>query len=238
MSGTASATAVIKALKSLGTPEKAKIAAFFFKTGEGQYGHGDHFLGVKVPEQRRLARQFKDLSLSEIKKLLHHTTHECRLTALIILAGQYARAAEARREAIAAFYLLHTRRINNWDLVDASARDILGEHLLTRDRAVLYELARSSDLWERRIAIVATHAFIRHRQYADTLKIAELLLADRHDLIHKAVGWMLREVGNRSLAAEERFLKQHAAKMPRTMLRYAVEKMEQGKRQKFLRAKT
>ena len=187
LAGTAAA-AVVRALKALGSPAKAKASARFFKTGKGEYGEGDVFFGVTVPEQRRLARGFKDLPLPEIDKLLRHEVHECRLTALVVLTQRYARANEADRAGIAAFYLSRTKRVNNWDLVDLSARDILGEHLAARpgERALLYRLARSRDLWERRIAIIATHAFIRRGEFDDTLKLAELLLADRHDLIHKA----------------------------------------------------
>ncbi len=229
-----SAVSVVEELRGLATPAKSKASAWFFKTGEGQYGHGDVFLGVTVPEQRRVAKRHQDLPLAEIRKLLRSAPHECRLTALLILVRQYETGDEAAQERIARFYLAHRARVNNWDLVDSSAPYILGRHLLTRDRSILYALARSADLWERRVAIIATLAFIRAGEYGDALKIARLLLADRHDLVHKAAGWMLREVGNRNPAAAERFLKAHAARMPRTMLRYAIEKLPERKRKAYL----
>ena len=229
-----SARGVVAELEALAAPAKAKAAAWFFKTGEGQYGHGDAFLGVTVPEQRRIAKRFAALPQGELRTLLRSPVHECRLTALLILVRQYERGDASLRARIARFYLAHRARVNNWDLVDSSAPYILGRHLLDKDRAVLYRLARSRRLWDRRIAIIATAAFIRAGDYRDTLAIAKLLLADPHDLIHKAVGWMLREVGNRSLATEERFLKAHAARMPRTMLRYAIEKFHETKRAAYL----
>lgn len=231
------AKAVAAALAALGSPQKAANSARFFKTAPGGYGHGDRFFGVTVPEQRRLVRRFRDLPLPEIARLLDHEVHECRLTALLVLADQYRRGDAAARGAIAAFYLARLNRINNWDLVDASARDILGEHLVQGERAVLYRLARSDTLWARRVAIIATHAFIRRGEYDDTLRIAELLLGDRHDLIHKAAGWMLREVANRAPAVAEAFLDRHAAMMPRTMLRYAVEKLPERKRKAYMAMK-
>jgi 3-methyladenine DNA glycosylase AlkD len=230
----ATASSVVTELKRAGSPAKAKVYAWFFKTKEGQYGHGDIFLGVTVPEQRAIAKKFRDLSFEELHDLLHRDIHEARLTALLILVDQYKRASAKRKEQITRFYLRHAKRVNNWDLVDSSAPYILGDHLLKRDRAVLYRLARSRNLWERRIAIIATQAFIREGQFTDTLRISEILLTDSHDLIHKAVGWMLREVGNRSQLAEERFLKEHAAKMPRTALRYAIEKFPPAKRKSYM----
>jgi 3-methyladenine DNA glycosylase AlkD len=229
------AAAVTKALKDIGTPEKAASSARFFKTGKGQYGYGDVFFGVTVPEQRMVAKNYAALPLVEIGKLLRSKVHECRLTGLLILVRRFVRAEAPERERIAAFYLRHKRRINNWDLVDLSAPSILGMHLLGKDRSILYELARSKNLWDRRIAIIATFAFIRHGDHDDTLAIAESLLDDEHNLIHKAVGWMLREVGNRSPAVEEAFLEEHVAKMPRTMLRYAIEKFPEAKRGAWLK---
>jgi 3-methyladenine DNA glycosylase AlkD len=228
------ASAVIRDLKALASPAKARVSARFFRTAEGQYGHGDIFLGVTVPEQRSAAKRYRALPLAQVARLLEHDVHECRLTALIILVDQYRKADAAARARIARFYLAHRSRVNNWDLVDSSAPYILGDHLLTRDRAILYRLARSKQLWDRRIAIIATAAFIREGQFDDTLAIAKMLLTDTHDLIHKAVGWMLREVGNRSRAAEERFLEGHAREMPRTMLRYAIEKLPAADRQRYL----
>lgn len=227
-------TAIDKELRALGAPARAKASLWFFKTGKGQYGYGDIFYGVTVPEQRKIAKKYTTFPRSEIDRLLKHKVHECRLTALLVLVEQYKTANEKERERIAKFYLAHTKRINNWDLVDLSASRILGMHLLTRDRDVLYRLARSSNVWERRIAIIATFAFIRAGQYADTLQIANLLLSDTHDLMHKAVGWMLREIGKQSLTTEEAFLKKHAARMPRTMLRYAIEKFPEEKRKRYL----
>jgi len=228
------ARAVIGHLQKIRSAKRARASAWYFKTGPGQYGHGDVFIGVSVPDQRKLARQFADLPLSEVDKLLHSKVHEHRLTGLFILVAQYQAADQKSRKALARFYLARRRRINNWDLVDSSAAQILGAHLLNADRAVLYRLARSRNLWDRRIAIIATSAFIREDQYCDTLNIAEILLHDTQDLIHKAVGWMLREVGKRSPANEERFLAKHAAVMPRTMLRYAIEKFPAGKRRAYL----
>ena len=230
------AQTVTNELRKLGTREKAKAKAVtrFFKTGEGEYGHGDIFFGVIVSEQRKLAKQYNALPFAEISLLLKSPVHECRLTALLILTLQFEKANSAERARIAKFYCAHGTRVNNWDLVDASAPYILGQHLLTQDRSILYRFARSKNLWERRIAIVATHAFIRVNQFDDTCAIAEILLTDRHDLIHKAVGWMLREVGKRSLSTEEKFLDQYAHIMPRTMLRYAIEKFPEQKRKTYM----
>ncbi|MEK7631082.1 MAG: DNA alkylation repair protein [Patescibacteria group bacterium] len=222
------------ALKCLGTPAKAKSSAWFFKTGEGHYGHGDIFYGVTVPEQRRVAKEFKDLPPAEIVKLLANPVHECRLMALLILVGQYQRADEKTKMRIAKFYVSRAKQINNWDLVDASASYILGTELADKKRTMLYKLARSKNLWERRIAIVSTHAFIRRDDFADTFKIAQILISDGHDLIHKATGWMLREVGKRDQRQLEQFLQKHAFVMPRTMLRYAIEKFSEKKRKVYL----
>ncbi|HEC65599.1 MAG TPA: DNA alkylation repair protein [bacterium] len=222
-------------LKRFGSKEKAKASAWFFKTGKGQYGEGDKFLGVSVPEQRKLAKEYKDLSLSNIKSFLQSDIHEYRLTALIILVGQFEKADEKDRKKIVGFYLKHKERVNNWDLVDTSAGYILGQFLQDKkDRKILYKLARSKSLWDQRIAIISTYALIRDNQFSDTFKISKILLDHEHDLIHKAVGWMLREVGNRDQKTEEKFLKKHYKKMPRTMLRYAIEKFEEKKRKKYL----
>ncbi|MBI5056604.1 MAG: DNA alkylation repair protein [Nitrospirae bacterium] len=222
-------------LRKLASPEKADILSRFFKTGKGQYGEGDVFLGIKVPEQRRVAKQYPDLPLSEIKKLLHSKIHEERLVALLILIIKYGKAGDEGKKAINDFYLNNTKRINNWDLVDLSAPNISGDYLIDKDRGVLYKLANSESLWERRIAVMSTFAFIRKNDFEDTLRIAEILLRDRHDLIQKAVGWMLREVGKRDQAKEEAFLKKHYKAMPRTMLRYAIERFEEGKRRAYLK---
>lgn len=207
----------------------------FFKTGPGQYGEGDRFLGSRVPDLRKVAREFASLSMTEIQSLLASPWHEERLLALVILVRQYAKGEERERNAIYALYLRSTGRINNWDLVDVSAPQIVGLHLLTRDRRPLYRLVKSRSVWERRIAIIATQQFIRGGEFEDTLALAEALLDDEHDLIHKAAGWMLREVGKRDRRALEAFLDRHAATMPRTMLRYAIERLPPARRRRYLR---
>lgn len=232
-----SALPIERELKKLGSKEKAANALRFFKTGKGQYGEGDLFFGVTVPEVRTVAKAYHDAPLSELAKLLEHEIHECRLTALLILVEQYKKGSPKEQTGIVKFYLAYTKRINNWDLVDTSASAILGTHLCTRERTVLYKLLRSRNMWERRIAIIATHAFIRMGDYADTLSLATLLLSDREDLMHKAVGWMLREVGKKSRPTLVSFLNEHAPHMPRTMLRYAIEHFSDGERQKYLRMK-
>jgi 3-methyladenine DNA glycosylase AlkD len=216
-------------------PEKARLLARFFKTGKGQYGEGDIFLGIMVPGQRRIAKKYATLPLSGIRALLSSRFHEHRLVALFILTARFRKADETERQTVFDFYLSHTKHINNWDLVDLSAGYILGSHLLDKDRTALYRLARSRNLWERRMAIIATSAFIRNGEFDDTLRVAEILLADAHDLIHKAVGWMLREVGKRDLKTEETFLRKHYRTMPRTMLRYAIERFEESKRKAYLK---
>ncbi len=222
-------------MEKLADLEKAKILSRFFKTGKGQYGEGDIFLGIMVPQQRAIARKYEGLPLKDIRKLLSSKIHEHRLVALLILVNTFKKASAINREKIADFYLKQTKNINNWDLVDLSAPNILGEYLLDKDRTVLYRLAGSNNLWERRISVMATFAFIKENDYEDTLRISELLLHDNHDLIHKAVGWMLREIGKRDFKAEENFLQEHYTVMPRTMLRYAVERFDQKKKRLFLK---
>jgi 3-methyladenine DNA glycosylase AlkD len=207
----------------------------FFKTGPGQYAEGDQFIGVRVPAMRRIARNFDHLPLADVAQLLSSPVHEERFLALVLLVRRY-RKTPALRDAIFRLYLDHARFVNNWDLVDVSAEHLVGSHLLNRPRSLLRKLAKSSLLWERRIAIIATFHFIRNGQFDDTLQIAELLLDDPEDLIHKAVGWMLREVGNRDRKTEEAFLLRHARRMPRTMLRYAIEKFPEPLRLRYLRA--
>jgi 3-methyladenine DNA glycosylase AlkD len=226
---------VRKELKSMADLDKAAILQRFFKTGPGQYSEGDIFIGVMVPQSRQVAKKFSQLPLGEVRTLLYSHTHEERLVALLILAWRYNSASNSReKEEIAKFYLDHIKQVNNWDLVDLSAPNILGAHLVdSRDRRLLYRLAGSENVWERRIAIVATHHFIRNGDFSDTLNIAEMLLQDRQDLIHKAVGWMLREVGKRDAAAEEAFLEKHCSVMPRTMLRYAIERLPENKRRRY-----
>jgi len=223
-----------KDLENLADPEKAKILSRFFKTGKGQYGEGDFFLGIVVPKQRTIAKKYARLPLGDIGRLLKSKIHEHRLVSLLILVNTYKNADKKDREKIVDFYLKQKRNINNWDLVDLSAPNILGEYLLDKDRTVLYRFAGSKNLWERRIAIMSTFAFIRKNDFKDALRISGVLLQDSHDLIHKAVGWMLREVGKRDLKAEEDFLDSHYMAMPRTMLRYAIERFDEEKRKKFL----
>ncbi len=209
----------------------------FFQAFPGGYGEGDLFIGVTVPTQRRIARKYYQLiSLKELKELIGAPVHECRLTAVFILVLKFEKAgSEQEREALHDFYKENLASINNWDLVDSSAYKITGPFLFDKERDLLYEMARSGDLWQQRIAIIATLHFIRRKDYGDTLKLARLLLDHEHDLIHKAVGWMLREVGNRDFNVEYDFLKEHYSKMPRTMLRYAIEKFEPELRKKFLK---
>jgi 3-methyladenine DNA glycosylase AlkD len=221
-------------LRSLARPESVQALTRFFKTGPGEYGEGDRFIGVGLPQLRMLCRECRGLQLAQIMRLLRSRVHEERLLALLILVDAFHRGSLAERRNIYKLYLAHTNFINNWDLVDSSAHYIVGGWLEHRSRAPLRRLARSPSLWERRIAIIATLHFIRAGEFDDTFDIADLLLADPHDLIHKAVGWMLREVGNRDAAAERRFLKDRYARMPRTMLRYAIEKFPDRERRRYL----
>jgi 3-methyladenine DNA glycosylase AlkD len=226
-----------KELQSMADPDKAAILQRFFKTGPGQYSEGDIFIGVMVPQSRQVAKKFSQLPLVEVRTLLYSGIHEERLVALLILARRYSSTSSSReKEEIVKFYLNNIKQVNNWDLVDLSAPNILGAHLAdNRDRRLLYRFAGSDNVWERRIAIVATHHFIRNSDFSDTLKIAAMLLQDRHDLIHKAAGWMLREVGKRDAAAEEAFLEKHYTAMPRTMLRYAIERLPESKRRRYMK---
>ena len=226
--------AVRRDVRKVARAERAEINKWFFKTGPGEYGAGDRFLGVTVPQLRTLARNYADLPLTEAVRLLRSPWHEERLLALFILVGQFTRGDAPARQAIHQAYLRNTKSINNWDLVDSSAAQIVGAHLETRDRRLLRRLARSKSLWERRIAMIATYHYIRQGDFTDALAIAALLRRDEHDLIHKAVGWMLREIGKRDRTAEERFLRAHARTMPRTMLRYAIEKFPEPLRRKYL----
>ena len=197
--------------QKLANPAKAVFLARYFKTGKGEYGEGDIFLGLTVPQQREIARKYRGLPFKEIEKLLHSKIHEYRLTALMILSGKFAKADTAERTKIYNFYLKNTKYINNWDLIDLSSRDIVGAYLLDKpkERKILFKLAKSKSLWERRIATIATFAFLKQRDFKDSFRVAEILLKDSHDLIHKAVGWMLREIGKFDQAAEEAFLKKH-----------------------------
>jgi 3-methyladenine DNA glycosylase AlkD len=222
-----------KELQKASNKEKAKDLQRFFKTGPGEYGEGDIFLGLSVPEQRRIAKKYYDLDLKQIKELMESKIHEYRLIALLILINKYE--TTNHKKIITHFYLKNTNNINNWDLVDLSAPNIVGKHLLDKERSVLYKLAKSKNLWEKRIAVLACFAFIRENDFKDALKISKILLNDKHDLIHKAVGWMLREIGKRNQKVEEDFLKKYYKIMPRTMLRYAIEKFPEEKRKFYLK---
>ncbi len=224
-------------IKEFSNKELAVFLQRFFKTGPGQYGEGDKFAGIKVPVSRKIAINNSDLSLSEIKELLHSEVHEERLIGLLILVNQYKKSDEAQREKIFKFYISSAKRINNWDLVDLSAPQILGAFLVDKDKDILFKFAHSKNLWEKRIAVLSTFSFIKINRFDTALQISEILLNDDHDLIHKAVGWMLREIGKRDLNTEEKFLKKYYNKMPRTMLRYAIEKFPETKRQKYLKGK-
>lgn len=214
-----------KKLKALANKEKAEILSRFFKTGKGEYGEGDIFWGINVPTQRMIAKEYVSLPLSEIEKLLKSPVHECRLTALLILTYQYPKADESGKKRIFEFYIKNIEYINNWDLVDVTCHKIVGTYLYDKDESVLYKLAASKNLWEKRIAIVSTFYFISQKDFKDALKIGEMLLADKHDLIHKAVGWMLREVGKKDEKILHDFLKKNVRKMPRTALRYSIERL-------------
>lgn len=232
-------TKLQKELRVVATKERAVSNAWFFKTGKGQYGAGDKFLGITVPEIRRAIKKHTDLPLADIKKLLDSRFHEERLAGLLILVSQYKKADQATRQKIFEFYLANVSRVNNWDLVDLSAPHIVGAHLFDASqkmRALLPRLASSANLWERRVAIISTLYFIKQGDYAPTLALARKLLSDKYDLIHKAIGWMLREVGKSDVAVLENFLleKGRYKKMPRTMLRYAIERFPESKRKKYL----
>lgn len=221
-------------LKKLADKNKAVNLTRFFKTKKGEYGEGDVFIGVTVPNIRLVVGKFwEEVDLKNIENLLHSKIHEERMTALLILVKRFEKI-ETEREKIYNIYIKNTKYINNWDLVDLSAPRIVGGYLISKPRDLLYKFAKSKDLWQKRIAILATFWFIRQNDFTDALKITEILLNDTHDLIHKAVGWMLREIGNRNLEIEEKFLQKYYRKMPRTMLRYAIEKFEGAKRKKYL----
>jgi 3-methyladenine DNA glycosylase AlkD len=228
---------IIKALKAKANPGKGAFLERYFKTGKSGYAEGDVFFGLTVPESRLIAKQFFDIDFPEIIKLLRSKIHEVRSVGLIILTIRFAKANNKEQEKIFRFYLAHTDCINNWDLVDLSASKIVGEYLLNTNRKILYKLAKSKDLWERRIAIIATYAFIRKGEFADTLAIAETLISDKHDLIHKAIGWMLREVGKKDERALCDFLDKHCLDLPRITLRYAIEKFPEKRRLGYLRFK-
>lgn len=221
-------------IKKAASPKKAKIYLRFFKTGKGEYGEGDHFLGLTVPQCRKIAKRYFDLSLEEIGNLLKNKYHEYRWVANTILCRGYQKGDLDKKRDIVGFYLKNLHFFNNWDLVDGTAPIILGDWLFDKDKEILYKLAKSKNLWERRIAIMSTLGFIKKNYFEDTLKIAEILLNDEHDLIHKAVGWMLREVGKRDLMAEKRFLDKYYRIMPRVMLRYSIEKFSRDDKRFYL----
>ena len=225
-------------LASLASPEKARVLQGFFKTGKGEYGEGDVFIGVTVPQTRAVAEKYRDVSLLEVQSLLKSRVHEERLAAILILVEKYKSSDVRGRERIVEFYMRNAGGVNNWDLVDLSAPKILGEWIAENggDSSILYTLAKSGVLWERRIAVVSTFAFIRRGIFGDTLKLSEQMMGDGHDLIHKACGWMLREVGKRDEKVLEGFLERNAARMPRTMLRYAVERLPEARRKRYMAA--
>ncbi len=227
-----------KDLSKLKNPERARNLSWFFKTGKGQYGEGDIFLGIPVPEQRKVAKKYIEISLEDLQQLLSSRIHEHRLTALLILVSKYEKADDAGKKEIFDFYLENTANVNNWDLVDLSAPRIIGGYLYNKDRSILFKFAKSSNLWEKRIAVLSTFSFIKNNDFEDAISIAELLLHDEHSLIHKAVGWMLREIGRRDPAVEERFISKYCLQMPRTMLGYAIEKFDEKKRKFYLTKKS
>jgi 3-methyladenine DNA glycosylase AlkD len=234
MKSTTTRTHLEKQLKAAANPERAASSVRFFKTGKGQYAEGDIFLGISTPILRKIAREHQDLSLADIKILLESKLHEYRVAALEILAEQFKRANDKQRKQIVKFYLANTSRINNWDLVDASARPILGEHLKTHRRAILTKLSRSKSLWERRISIISTLAFVRDNDLDDAFRIAKSLLADNHDLMHKAIGWVLREAGSKDRKRLLKFIEENYSNIPRTTLRYAIEHFLPDQRKRIL----
>lgn len=221
---------ITKKLQALSDAEKREIFPKFFKAGKGEYGEGDRFLGVTVPNIRAIAKQHKDISIEEIRELIQSEWHEVRLCALIIMVEKSKKKDEALRKELFNLYLSQTKRINNWDLVDLSCRFIIGEYLLDKSRDILYQLAQSPLLWDNRIAIVSTYAFIRKGQLEDTYALSDLMMQHPHDLMHKAIGWMLREAGKRNPERLYDYVMSHRADMPRTMLRYAIEKFSPKER--------
>ena len=222
-------------LLQLANEQIAEHSQRFFKTGKGEYGEGDIFLGIRVPLLRKLVKKYRGISITEVRKLLHSKFHEERLLAVLMLVQLFKSGDKSVEKQVYDLYLENTEFINNWDIVDISASNIVGAHLYEKDKAPLYDLVQSKNLWERRIAIISTFYFIRQNEFDDTLKLAKILLNDKEDLIHKAVGWMLREVGKREIEFEEEFLQEHYKIMPRTMLRYAIEKFPETSRKMYLR---
>lgn len=228
---------LIDEINSKKNDDKARIYQRFFKTGKGEYGEGDKFLGLTVPEQREIAKRHADADFDDIKELIYSEFHEHRAVGFFILAYKYEKSDETGRKKIVDFYLEHKWQGNNWDLVDCIADKILGKYLIDKDKSTLYGLAESENLWDRRISIISTFEFIKNNKFEDTLKISKILLKDMHDLIHKAVGWMLREVGKRDQNILEKFLKENYDYIPRTTLRYAIERFDKEKRENFLKKK-
>ncbi len=226
-----------KDLRKYGNKKRGELLKNFFKTGPGEYGEGDVFMGVRVPSARRVAKRYRDLPITEIGRLLRSSLHEERLVALLILIHRFSKGTPLEKEEIYNLYLSSTRHINNWDLVDISAPNIIGAFLWGKDSKVLYRLSGSVDLWERRISLLSTLYFIKRGDFSDTLKIAARLLRDNEDLIHKASGWMLREIGKRDMSLTEEFLREHYDEVPRTMLRYAIERFPENKRKDILKGK-
>ena len=226
---------LIKEIESHADEKRAEISQGFFKTGKGEYGEGDIFIGLTMPKQREIARKYMGLSFPKIQELLKSGIHEHRMVSLIILIEKYKKSNDREKENIFNFYLKNSKNINNWDLVDVTAPHVVGDFLFSRDKKVLYDLVHSKDLWEKRIAIVSTFNFIKKDEFEDVLAISEILLNDSHDLIHKAVGWMLREVGKRDEDILRNFLKGNYEKIPRTTLRYAIERFDEVERKKWLK---
>ena len=223
-------------IRALANKEIAQHSLRFFKTDKGEYGHGDLFLGVRAPKIRSIAKRHIDISITDMETLIRSKYHEERFLGLIILVNKYAKTKDKKNQnQLYKIYVSSFKYINNWDLVDVTCPHVTGKHLIDKDRTILYKWAKSEDLWTKRIAMVSTFCFIRKNDLEDTFKIAEILLQDKHDLIHKAVGWMLREAGKRDIKKEEAFLKKHYKTMPRTMLRYSIEKFPETKRQKYLK---
>lgn len=227
---------VKKDLRSFANPEKVHIYQNFFKTGKGEYGEGDKFLGITMPNIRTVARKYHEIEFDHLKKLLQSPFHEDRMCAIVMLTLQFEKGNKTKKKKIYTYYLSNIKKsLNNWDFVDVSAPKIVGEYLLDKDRKVLYKLAQSKNLWEKRVSIIATARFIRESDFTDTISFSEILLHDKHDLIHKAVGWMLREVGKEDIKILEKFLKKYYKEMPRTMLRYAIEKFPEKRRKAYLK---
>jgi len=226
---------LLKEVQTNADLKKAKILQRYFKTGKGEYGEGDKFLGISVPMQRKIAKKYSGLNLESLQKLISSKVHEHRLIALLILVEKFKKGDEDKKAEIFNFYVSNINRVNNWDLVDLSAPNIIGEFLFDKKRNLIYRFAEDGDLWKKRIAVISTFYFIRKDEFADSLRMAEILLKDKNDLIHKAVGWMLREIGKRDSDILENFLTRYGKKMPRTMLRYAIEKFSEEKRKNFLK---